>query len=343
MTVWHTPVIRGEAPQPVLITAAGDIMLAGRAEEYLKEKALPCSYPFDALRPILGQGDIGFANLEGPVTLGGERVTDKTFTFRMEPQALDGIVGAGFTLFSIANNHILDYGPTGLSDTIRNIETHGANHSGAGMTITEARAPAFIRVKGVRVALLAYSATFPESFYAGPGTPGTAFPMEEFLDEDVPRAKSSSDLVIVSFHWGQELMETPKDYQRDLAHRAVDLGANIVFGHHPHVVQSIEVYHGGIIFYSLGNFAFGSYSEKVKDSIIARVFVTPGTRITAEVIPINVHNTEVLFQPRPLTGDRAHAVLEHLQRISQPLGTEILIVDGRGKIFGGKHGDMTVR
>ncbi len=308
-------------------------MLAARAEEYLQEKGLGYSYPFQVLTPLLREGDVEFANLEGPVTTAGERATDKTFTFKMDPRAVDGIAGAGFTLFSIANNHIMDYGPTGLRNTIHALRSRGMAFAGAGMTITEARAPAIVRVKGLRIALQAYSATFPETFYAGEARPGTAFPHEEYLEEDIPRDRRSADLVIASFHWGQELMEEPKDYQRELAHRAVDLGAGIVLGHHPHVLQGIEVYHGGIIFYSLGNFVFGSYSGKVAESAVVRVTVShAGLPLTAEVIPIDVYNKEVVLQPRPLTGDRAREALERLRGASEPLGTALRIAGDRGTV-----------
>lgn len=308
-------------------------MLANRVEEFVKEKGLDYTYPFALLKSTLMEGDMGFANLEGPVTLEGERVTDKTFTFKMAPESLDGIIGAGFTLFSIANNHILDFGETGLRNTLQFLTAKGAYFAGAGMTITEARAPAVINVRGLRIGLLAFSATFPESFYAGEIKAGTAFPNEEYLEQDIPKAAAITDLLIVSFHWGQELMESPKDYQIELAHKAIDLGAKLVLGHHPHVPQGIEAYHGGLVFYSLGNFVFGSYSERVKESIVARVFFSPGAPITAEVIPIDVLNRKVLFQPRPLTGRKARSVLEHLQEISGPFGTEILLRDDRGTIL----------
>ena len=337
LALWPVPPSHGGQDKPVLITAVGDIMLGARVEEFVKEKGVDYSYPFVLLKSIFRDSDIGFANLEGPVTLEGERVKDKTFTFKMASESLDGIVGAGFTLLSIANNHILDFGETGLRNTLQSLRAHGASSAGAGMTITEARAPTIIVVRGVRVGLLAYSATFPESFYAGETKAGTAFPHEEYLEQDIPKAAAITDLLIASFHWGQELMESPKDYQRDLAHKAIDLGAKLVLGHHPHVPQGIEAYHGGLIFYSLGNFVFGSYSERVKGSIIARVFFSPGTPITAEVIPINVYNKEVLFQPIPFTGKRSQEALEHLQEISKPLVTEIYIQEDRGVIFIGKE------
>jgi len=332
-TLCPAPFANGGEDKPIIITAVGDIMLANRVEEIVKEKGLDYKYPFALLKPILMEGDISIANLEGPVTLEGERVTDKTFTFKMAPESLDGIIGAGFTLFSIANNHILDFGETGLRNTLQILTAKGAFFAGAGMTITEARAPAIINVRGIRIGLLAYSATFPESFYAGETKAGTAFPHEEYLEKDIPKAAAITELLIVSFHWGQELMESPKDYQVELAHKAIDLGANLVFGHHPHVLQGIEEYHEGLIFYSLGNLVFGSYSERVKESIVSRVFFTPGTPITAEVIPIDVLNTKVLFQPRPFTGRKARSVLEHLQEISGPFGTEINIKDNRGTIL----------
>ncbi len=134
--------------------------------------------------------------------------------------------------------------------------------------------------------------------------------------------------MIVSFHWGQEGAATPKRYQVLTARRAVEAGADLVIGHHPHVLQGIESYRNGLIFYSLGNFAFGSLSRNSDRSIIARITLDRGVK-EAELIPINVLNHEVRFQPAILKGKRGKNVIERLRAISSMMGTTIRNENGR--------------
>jgi poly-gamma-glutamate capsule biosynthesis protein CapA/YwtB (metallophosphatase superfamily) len=148
---------------------------------------------------------------------------------------------------------------------------------------------------------------------------------------DTKMASGAADIVIVAFHWGGEKLEQPRQYQREFARLAIDNGADIVLGHHPHVLQGIEHYKGGIIFYSLGNFAFGSYSPSAKESIIAKIALDEKGVSSIEAIPINVDNFEVHFRPEALDGERGTAVISKLSRLSEQLGTRLSFKDGRGK------------
>jgi poly-gamma-glutamate synthesis protein (capsule biosynthesis protein) len=142
--------------------------------------------------------------------------------------------------------------------------------------------------------------------------------------------------VIVSFHWGGEGEDTPKPYQVTAAHRAIDAGADIVIGHHPHVLQGIESYNNGVIFYSLGNFAFGSASKNAAVSMIARI-VFDGDVKEVEVIPLNVRNTQVNFQPRPLKGAAAKEALKKVGKLSSGFNNQATEVKGRNPAFSRSH------
>lgn len=318
----------GEEPEKILIRAVGDIMLAGSMEEFVKEKGY--EYPFSETRQILQKSDICFANLESPLTEGGSRVLDKKFTFKMPPESLDALIHAGFNLFSLANNHILDYGEEGLTSTLRLLRDKGINFAGAGENLKAARRPAIFEAQGIKVGFLAYSLTFPTSFYASSNKPGTVFGHLKFIKKDLKSLRKKVDLLIVSFHWGGELMKYPKDYQIELAHQAIQSGADLVFGHHPHVVQGIERYRQGIIFYSLGNFAFGSYSKNARRSIIAGITWGREGIKQVEIIPLNVFNAEVLFNPRILVGKEAEKVITEINLISQTFNTRIIFQEGKG-------------
>ncbi len=181
---------------------------------------------------------------------------------------------AGFNVLSMANNHMLDYGADGLLETIHHLDSLGINHSGAGDSLSSARREAIVTCNGSKIAFLSYSLTFPKEFYADKDRAGTAPGFRPTLEEDISRARASADYVVVSFHWGQELAVMPKKYQVTAARLAVDAGADIVIGHHPHVLQGIEHYKNALIFYSLGNFAFGSLSKSCDRSIIVRITLT---------------------------------------------------------------------
>ncbi|MGE5599443.1 MAG: CapA family protein, partial [Bacteroidota bacterium] len=211
-------------------------------------------------------------------------------------------------------------------------DRHGISHAGAGANLAAARRPAVLDVNGLRLAFLAYSLTYPTEFYAGAARAGTAPGYEQYLRADIPAAKNQADLVIVSFHWSAELLNYPKDYQRRLGRLAIDLGASLVVGHHPHVLQGVEVYRGGVIAYSLGNFAFGSYSTKCRDSAILLVDMDRRGPATVFLYPVNVNNYEVAFQTRLRKGADAVRVLEDLRRFSAAFGTKIEADGDRGVI-----------
>jgi len=312
--------------EPVVINAVGDIMLAGSGEKAFR--TMGYDYPFAATSAILRQGDLVIGNLESPIALSGDEFTDKKFRFKANPKAAIALKNAGFTNLSLANNHILDFGAEGLRQTLEILGRHEITYSGAGLDILAARKAGTNSVKGLTISTLSYSLTYPEEFFAGAGRAGTAPGYTSHFTADIELAKKSSDCVIVSFHWGGEGFDRPKPYQIAAAHKAVDAGADIVIGHHPHVLQGVEHYRNGVIFYSLGNFAFGSLSRSSDRSMIARITFDSGIR-SVEIIPLNVLNSEVGFQPRPLSGIRAEEVARTVDKLSRAMGSRIAEVDGR--------------
>jgi len=317
-----------EPPEPIRITLVGDIMLGGSADEFMRRHGH--DYAFAGVADELARADVLFGNLEGPLTDGGEPAADKQYLFRTPPaKVAPALARAGFDVLSLANNHTLDYGATGLFDTRTALFDAGIHAVGAGSDLAGARRAAIVERKGHKVGFLAYSNTFPEEFWAGPGTPGTAFGHRAHVEADVRALGERVDTVVVSFHWGRESTTELRDYQPMLARAAIDAGADIVAGHHPHVLQGVERYGGGVILYSLGNFTFGSYSENARVSTIAHVIADDDGLKGLEMVPINVYNPDVLFQPLPLIGEAADAVVDHLQSLAEPLGTRLADEDGR--------------
>ena len=319
-------------PTPVVIYAVGDVALVGNAE---RELSGHFEDAFAKVKPILADRDVAICNLEAPLTRRGQAVEDKEFTFRAPPEALPAIKDAGFNVFGLANNHMMDFGAKGLEDTLAALDGAGVYHAGGGLNLSEARRPAVVKLpeRQSAVAVLSYAMTFPEDFFAGRRKPGTSPGNLEYVEEDVAAATKLAPIVVIACHWSEELLPTPKDYQRETAHRAIAQGAALVVGHHPHVLQGVEFYRDGVIFYSLGNFVFGSYSQHCRTSIIARLeFSSAGKLQKVEAIPVWVYNPEVNFQPRPLSGKEGEAVADELREISRPFGTQISYDPASGRI-----------
>ncbi|HEU0265464.1 MAG TPA: CapA family protein, partial [Geobacterales bacterium] len=170
----------------VTVTAVGDVMLAGSgAPTYL---AFGYDYPFAATNRWLQEGDLTVGNLEAPLTNGGEEFRDKRFRFRVATKAADALQRAGFDVMTLANNHMLDYGPTGLMDTLQQLQRVGISWAGAGINLSKARKPAIVKVRDSRIAFLAYSLTFPTEFYATNHAPGTAPGDAALVEDDIRRA-----------------------------------------------------------------------------------------------------------------------------------------------------------
>jgi poly-gamma-glutamate synthesis protein (capsule biosynthesis protein) len=316
------------APAEVTIAAVGDIMLGHRAEPWIEREGP--GYPFLNVMPILQKADIVVGNLENPVSTRGIAVENKKFTLRSGPRAADALKAAGIRVVTLANNHIMDFGPQALQDTLTALGLSGILSTGAGMNLDDARAPAILKVGNRTIAFLSYSLTFPVEFYASAGRPGTAPGYREYVRADIEKVRTRADIVVVSFHWGAELMTTAKDYQRELGRKSVDWGADLVLGHHPHVLQEIERYKGRLIAYSLGNFVFGSESDRTNTSIILLCTFREKHLVRVEAVPLDVNNYRVSYQPRVLTGVQAETVIGELNSFSERFGTRFAFQDGRG-------------
>jgi hypothetical protein len=234
----------------LIINAVGDISFNGKNEKN------PSMDVFSRLTNILKDADITIGNLENPLLECGEPVPGKC--------ALRGSTGwaavlkeSGINALSLANNHMLDYGAEGITSTIRALKDAKLPYAGAGMNALEASAPLFLDVKDMRIAVLARTSVIVSSpSYATDTTPGVAFLDADEIKNTIGNCKKKSDLVILSLHWGIEHYLYPSPFQKALARELIGYGADLIIGHHPHVLQGTEKIGKGIAAYSLGNFVF---------------------------------------------------------------------------------------
>jgi gamma-polyglutamate biosynthesis protein CapA len=204
-------------------------------------------FPFAQVAAVLRSADLAFCNLECVLSdCGLDPCSVCSRSMRGSPDSVTGLASAGFRVVSLANNHWMDHGRAALFDTTSRLRQHGIRPVGDGSDEPGAP-PVVLSIGGVRLAFLAHNlvggAVRRRSLTTMPG-----------LLEEVAAARSACDAVVVSLHWGEEYMTAPAAWQVELGRRAIDSGASLVLGHHPHVVQPVEHYRRGLIAYSLGNF-----------------------------------------------------------------------------------------
>jgi poly-gamma-glutamate synthesis protein (capsule biosynthesis protein) len=285
-------------------------------------------WPFEWITGSLGSADIAFVNLESPLTDRGEPA-NKDFVFRGPPAGAQGLLGAGIDIVTMANNHVLDYGLTGLRDTWEALAAVGLPQVGSGENEAAARSAVLLERNGLRIAFLGYVNTPPDSVSgfvvedtkATADRPGVAWLSPQAIAGDVAKAKGQADLVVVAFQAGVEYTETPIALQVESAHAAIDAGASVVFGHHPHVLQGIETYKGGVIIYSLGNLVFDfDFVDYLYPGLpnaltgMLRVELSKDGVVGCEFVPMIV--SEADGRPRPVSGAEAAPVLERMRRLS---------------------------
>ncbi len=275
--------------------AVGDIMLGRTIADLILSEGPGA--PFQHTADTLAAADITIGNLECVISDQGTP-EKKTYTFRAPPTAAESLALAGFDLVSLANNHTLDFGRSAFADTLTHLAGKDILTVGGGENEASAYAPAFIEKDGLRVAFLAY-AEVPIFNYdylqwlAGPDTPGIAWAYKHIIERDVRAAKEQADLVVVMFHNGYEGMQLPSELQQTSARLAIDSGATLVIGSHPHVLQTIEPYQNGLIVYSLGNFVFDQFGFPANYSGILSVTLSAEGVRSYEMI-------DVVIQPNGL-------------------------------------------
>jgi poly-gamma-glutamate synthesis protein (capsule biosynthesis protein) len=245
------------------------------------------AYPFLKIAPLLASADLSFVNLESPFADTGPR-GEEGLVFRARPETITGLVLAGVDVASTANNHARDCGDHGILYTIAWLREHHIEPVGTGETPEQAHAGVVLERHGVRFGFLAY--TFDQNNGNWRDIDWRVALLDiPTMQGDVAQLLKKADVVIVSMHNGSEYQPRPNQMQVEFAHAAIDAGATLVIGHHPHVTQPIEHYGRGVIFYSLGNLVFDQFQRaETKHGEIAEV-VLAGKQITrAGVIPVRI-------------------------------------------------------
>lgn len=273
--------------RPVMLLFAGDIMLSRSVGDSMNAKR-DWLWPFSRIASVTASADLAFANLETTISTHGAK-NGCGFCFRADPKAVTGLVSAGFDVLSVANNHIWDFGSQAFADTLGYLAVSDISAVGGGRNEVEARTPVVRTVRMTRIAYLAYTDLLPASAGALASRSGANIWDEQRMKEDVARARTMADVVVVSFHTGTEYEPLHNAVQEHIYHAIIDAGADLVVGTHPHVVQDIEQYKGKWIAYSLGNFVFDqNFSDATRKGLIVSVTVTGGRITDVSRIPVDI-------------------------------------------------------
>lgn len=314
------PAQKEEEPVTITISAAGDVSLGnhqnqdyGYSFRQAYDQAESPAYFLENVYDIFSRDDMTLVNFEGVLTYSEAMREGQTYCIKGDPRYARILTEGSVEAAGMGNNHRLDYGDEGSDDTAAALEAEGivwAYEENVGI----------YEMKGIRIGFVSVNEVSQGAV------------VEKTLQEGFERLKEEgADLILACCHWGVEGEYTPEDYQKALGRKCIDWGADLVIGHHPHVLQGVEEYQGKYIVYSLGNFCFGANrNPSDKDCMIfQQTFTfTDGQKekeAPARVIPCSVSSVASRndFKPTPAKGEEARRILDKINQYSKELGTEL--------------------
>ena len=302
----------------VTISATGDVTIGGDTrksgksifDKQLEKEPSGLSFPMENVADLFAADDMTIVNFEGTLTT-TKSATGNTYSFAAPPEYVQVLTSGNIEAVSLENNHIMDHGETGYADTCQTLENNGivySGHLGSAIYTTDT---------GVSIGMLSYQ-TFNGNYPA----------IYNAIEGDIAALRSAGcQLVIVSYHWGEEKDYLPNERQVPLGRATIDAGADLVIGHHSHRINPIEEYNGKYICYSLGNFSFaGNIKPDDMDTFIfqQRFRVYPDGRVDNEgfrIVPCSISSQESVndFKPTPKEGEAAQAVVDRLLELGAKL------------------------
>ncbi len=306
----------------ITFTACGDIGIYRQLETKLINEHVEAILG-DSISIFKG-ADLSFANLEGPVSNTGKRegLPPPYPSLRMHPKSIDLLAEGGFDIVSLANNHMLDYGPDALLDTIDRLNFSNIKHFGAGKNEVDACAFKVVHKNDIRIGFLGYHAGGADSDDGSPGACKFNFNKAKV---QIKELKKLVDVIVISMHFGFDYFTSPSPYHVKLCRKLIDEGADLILGHHPHVSQGVEKYKKGLIAYSLGNFAFylgDKASPGTKEGFILKVKIGKSGIMDYSKIPYKLKgNLEISI----LQGSERSEKLCEYEKLSEKLKTNSII------------------
>lgn len=301
------PNYKPEKLTSVILT--GTSVLGGRGM-YIKTQELGDElYPLRNTSEYLQTADITHISNE---SIFAQNCTqrDGTLIFCGTDGAYEGLKFADIDVVGLTGNHILDYGDQAFVETLNRYDDDGIKYFGGGRDLSRGRKPAVFEINGMKFAFLGYNFIPPASYFADNNNPGSVQYVSESAKADIAKAKQENDFVIVDMQWGPEYTRYPNYYQIEYGKEAVDAGADIVNGVHPHWVQPVEYYNNGLIFYSLGNFLFDqTWAQEVREGVMVKHFFYEGEYLGFEPTATMIYESA---QPKIVEGEDKKRIENYL-------------------------------
>ncbi|TGK52000.1 CapA family protein [Leptospira kanakyensis] len=320
-------------PKSTKLWFGGDVMFNWGVRDSMKTE--DPYFPFRSFFSYLKNFDFRFLNLETPI-LHKTPAADqrKSYVFFGERRDLLVLRMFGIDGVFLGNNHTMDFGENGLSDTLELLDEFGIPHTGAGKNTDEALVPITVSKQNTEYRIFSFSDTGETRLFSGTKSPGAAYFRVGTAERLIKKTKPNQ-VNLLSVHWGVEYNPFPMDTERNAAKYLVNAGYKVIIGHHPHVPQGIEVFPKGVVIYSLGNFLFGSKNQYLKHNISVVLHFDADKLLFVEVVPVfgkhqSLPGDHYFF---PLDPKEAEIFLKEYAILCKQLGTDLVISGGRGYVF----------
>ncbi len=282
-----------DAEQEITLLAIGDIMLGRYVENLMNSNT--DNYPFEKIADLLDSVDLTVGNLEGPIVANHSQTPNGSLSFSFQPKTAQTLTENNIDIVTLSNNHTLDRGVSGYLETISYLDNAAVEHFGHSSQINES-SHLHKEEFGLEIDFLGFNAT------------SSGFDNQAAL-KMITDLKNDDSFIIISIHWGSEYQLSSNQTQKGLAHSFIDAGADLILGHHPHVVQEIELYNDKLIFYSLGNFIFDQYfSENTQQGLAVKITLNKETA-NYQLLPLQSEKS----QPYVMTDDKRNQILTNLE------------------------------
>jgi poly-gamma-glutamate synthesis protein (capsule biosynthesis protein) len=306
----------------MIIGFVGDVMLGRSVNDFInKDKSFV--YPWGDILPIMQKNNLNIINLETTLTTSTNKVP-KVFNFKATPDKVEILKNGHISVVNLANNHILDFGSNGLTETLETLKKAKISFVGAGRNIIEASRPLIIERNGIHVGILGYTDNEP-GWKAAENKPGTNYIKVGNtwkVINDIKHLRTQVDLVVVSLHWGPNMRENPSKKFIDFAHQMINAGVDIIHGHSAHIIQGIEIYKSKLILYDTGDFIDDYAIDPLlrnDQSLLYRIFIAKDGLKQVQLLPVIISN----YQVNLAKGQEYKMIMHRIQKLSLIFGTKI--------------------
>lgn len=307
-----------------ILRFGGDVMMTSYFADYIAMHGI--DYMWKDVSNLFKSADYSFVNLETSISTRGNSNKPEGYGFRSNPNTLQGLVNAGIDFVTIANNHVFDYGEYAFYDTMKHLDEYNIGYTGAGKNIEEASKIYYKEIDDIKFSFISATQVLGNTIWEATDTNPGLLSLKEhnynLIKTKIKEAKQNSDYVILNLHWGIEYNIYPEQFQIDLAHELIDSGADIIVGHHPHVLQGIEHYNDGIIFYSIGNFNFLVSEKNTTETGVFEIELDKDSLISSKIYPVFINSCKanLLKSNSQIYND----IINNLNERSKSFNTSVL-------------------